>query len=87
MNKNMNFINIGRWADILPNIEKDNVSKLARKSNITYPYLISMIVEFEKRGWVTSEKIKREKIIRLTPLGKEVVNTCCNINKHIKERK
>lgn len=70
------IINVGRWIDVLPNIEECTQSRLARRYNITYSYLISMTSEFERRGWVTIHKDGKFKIIKLTPLGKEIVKVC-----------
>lgn len=60
------------WIKVLVNIDNGiNISKLTIKSKVTFSYCCLALKEFEKRNFITTEKIKNDRFIYLTEYGKE----------------
>lgn len=65
------------WMKVICFIEEsENIHKLSRKIDSTYPNLSKIAKEFEKRKWLVRTKIGREKHNKLTLEGKKIQDAC-----------
>ncbi|MFW6008614.1 MAG: hypothetical protein ACOCP8_05040 [archaeon] len=68
------------WMKAIIYIEESkNAQQLSQKIYMTYTALIKIVLDFEKKGWITRELKGREKINKLTPKGKEIQKSCQTI--------
>ena len=67
------FICNQRYLKLIFSINGKNIHQLSRESNMTTSHLSNVMDQWAREGLVTKEKKGRETDIKITELGKEVI--------------
>ena len=64
------------WLEILSRIElADSMLELSISLKITYSHLAKICTDLQQKGYLTTQKIGRSRVFKLTNKGKKVLNT------------
>ena len=66
---------------------KENLSYvcLCKKLNYTYHHMLGVLKQFEKAGFITTEKKGRSKIIKITEKGKIIADNLKKITERVEQ--
>lgn len=72
----LRFFYIPHWMKVLAHAENPNMLDISKKADITYSHVFQIARAFEKVGYVTREKIGRERKMKLTEKGERIRGLC-----------
>ena len=72
------FICSKRYVRLLFSIDKKNIHQLSKESDMTTSHLSNVMDQWKREGIVTKEKKGRETEIKITDLGKKIIEILRN---------
>jgi len=74
------------WQKIIMGVERYDISSnISKYLDITYSHVVKILSEFERKGWIKTEKTGRIKLLQLTKEGKKVSDTCKQLRGYLND--